>query len=175
MTRSSGTLARRILLDLASRPRDAAEALRGQLDPAVLNAHPAGHPNSLAWLLWHTGREIDVQLAHLSGQPEVWTAQGFGERLGLGEAGRAVGYGHSEGEARAIVVEDGDALVDYVLATADALHDHLGTLTDADLDEAIGEYDGEPITRAVRLVSIIDDAAQHLGQAAYVLGTTDRG
>ena len=154
------TLARRLLLDLASRPRHAVEAMRGRLTPALLDAHPAGHPNSLAWLLWHTGREIDAQLAHLAHRPEVWTAQGFGERLGLGEAGRAVGYGHS----------DGEALLDYVTATVSALEAYIGSLSDTALEEAIGEYDGEPITRAVRLVSIADDASQHLGQAAYVLG-----
>ena len=164
------TLARRLLLDLASRPRHAVEAMRGRLTPALLDAHPAGHPNSLAWLLWHTGREIDAQLAHLAHRPEVWTAQGFGERLGLGEAGRAVGYGHSEGEARAIVVTDGEALLDYVTATVSALAAYTGSLPDTALEEATGEDDGGPITRAVRLVSIADDASQHLGQAAYVLG-----
>jgi Protein of unknown function (DUF664) len=31
-----------------------------------------------------------------------------------------------------------------------------------------------PVTASVRLVSIIDDAAQHLGQAAYVRGSLIR-
>ena len=32
-----------------------------------------------------------------------------------------------------------------------------------------------PVTRGARLVSILDDAAQHIAQAAYVLGMPLRG
>ncbi|WP_114853313.1 DinB family protein [Brachybacterium sp. YJGR34] len=159
-----------LLLDLASRPRDAAARLRGRLDPATLRAHPGGHDNSPAWLLWHTGREVDVQLAALSDAEEVWTAQGHRDLLALGEAGDEVGYGHTSAQARRLVVEDGDALLDYVDAALAALEDYLGTLTAADLAEVVDSQWDPPVTRGVRLVSIVDDAVQHLAQAAYVLG-----
>jgi hypothetical protein len=48
-------------------------------------------------------------------------------------------------------------------------------LTEADLDQVIDENWDPPVTRGVRLVSIIDDAAQHVGQAAYVAGTEVTG
>lgn len=60
-----------ILADFAHRPIDAARALPS-LNTEQLNAHPAGHPKSVAWLLWHTGREVDVQLSDLNGKPQVW-------------------------------------------------------------------------------------------------------
>ena len=31
-----------------------------------------------------------------------------------------------------------------------------------------------PVTAAVRLVSVVDDAVKHLGQAEYVLGLAER-
>lgn len=158
------------LRDLASRPRDAAVALRGRLDPSILNARPGGHDNSVAWLLWHSGREIDVQLADLSADEQVWTSQGFDQRFDLGELGDSVGYGHSPAEARRIIIEDGPGLLDYVDAALAALEGYLGTLTSADLDEVIDEQWDPPVTRGARLISIADDAIQHLAQAAYALG-----
>lgn len=159
-----------LLRDLTSRPRAAAAALREQLNPTTLNAHPGGHDNSVAWLLWHTGREIDVQLADLTGDEQLWTAGGFDRRFDLGEAGAAVGYGHTPDEARRIVIEDGDALLEYVDATLAALDGYLEMVTAADLEEVVDEQWDPPVTRGARLVSIVDDAIQHLAQAAYVLG-----
>ena len=164
-----------VLRDLASRPRHAAAALRGRLDPSILNARPGGHDNSVAWLLWHTGREVDVQLADLSGVEQVWTSQGFDQRFDLGELGDSVGYGHSPAEARRIIIEDGPGLLDYVDAALTALEGYLGTLTPADLDDVIDEQWDPPVTRGVRLISIADDAIQHLAQAAYVLGMPQHG
>ena len=54
-----------ILRDAASRPGiEAAVAVKG-LSAEALNAHPGGHPNSIAWLLWHAGRQMDMQLSAL--------------------------------------------------------------------------------------------------------------
>ena len=85
-----------VLQDLAARPIDALETFSARLAPARLNAHPGGHDNSPAWLLWHTGREFDLQIAHLAGQEQVWAAQGYDARLGLGALDpNDIGYGHT--------------------------------------------------------------------------------
>lgn len=157
-----------VLRDLATRPRDALLALRANLTDGVLNSHPAGHDNSPSWLIWHAGREIDAQLAPLAGTDEVWTQ--FREQLALGELGDTSGYGHTAEQARSIVVHDAGPLLDYFVATTDALLAYLGTLGDADLDDVIDTNWTPPVTRGARLVSIIDDAAQHIGQAAYAVG-----
>ena len=164
-----------LLRALISRPRGVVAGLRGRLDPSTLNARPGGHDNSVAWLLWHTGREIDAQLAPLTGEEEVWTAQGYDRRFGLGELGDSVGYGHSSAEARRIIVEDGAGLLDYVDAALGAMGEHLDALIAADLDDVIDEQWDPPVTRGARLVSIADDAIQHLAQASYVLGMPQRG
>ena len=61
-------------------------------------------------------------------------------------------------------------LTGYINATLEALIAYCRTLTDSDLGETIAEYDGEPISRGTRLISIVDDASAHLAQAAYVAG-----
>jgi len=159
-----------ILRDLVSRPRASAAALRDQLNPVSLNARPGGHDNSVAWLLWHTGREVDAQLAELAGDDEVWTARGFDARFELGAVGDTVGYGHTSAEARRILIDDGASLLEYVDASLDALERYLEMVTVEDLADIVDEQWDPPVTRGARLVSIVDDAVQHLAQAAYVLG-----
>ena len=58
--------ARELLTDLANRPLQELDHFWDSVTAEMLNSHPAGHPNSIAWLVWHTGREIDVQVAHAS-------------------------------------------------------------------------------------------------------------
>lgn len=157
-----------ILADLAQRPIDAARALP-QLSAEQLNAHPGNHPNSIAWLLWHAGREADTQLSALSGQPELWAQ--FRARFNLGELGDSMGYGHSAEQARQITVSDQQLLVDYLAACLSALSGYAATLGEEELDEIIDRSWNPAVTRAVRLVSIIDDASVHVGQAAYAAGT----
>lgn len=153
------------ILDLVDRTRFSLGQLP-ELSASALNAHPGGHPNSPAWLLWHTGRELDLQLAHLSGGPEVW--EGHRDRFGLGEIGDALGYGHSPADARAVRVDDHRLLVSYLDDALTAVAVYVADV--ADWDEVIDTYDGEPVTRQVRVTSILIDALEHLAQAAYVAG-----
>ncbi|AGF71087.1 mycothiol transferase [Corynebacterium halotolerans] len=161
--------ANEVFRGFAERPAGAVDQLP-ELTPEQLNAHPAGHPNSVAWLLWHTGREIDVQLSTLNDRPQVWEESGFRERLNLGEAGDSFGYGHDVEQAAAIETGDQRTLQDYVKECLRALIAYAGSLEPAQWDEVIDHNWDPPVTRGVRLTSIVDDAVQHLGQAAYVAG-----
>src|SRR5690625_1675074 len=110
-----------VLSDAALRPLRAAERLGPHLTPDVLNAHIADHPNSVAWLLWHTGREIDVQVAALTGGAEVWERGNFAKRFKLGDIGESHGYGHSIDQTRAVKIDDSAVLLAYLEATTEAL------------------------------------------------------
>jgi hypothetical protein len=48
-------------------------------------------------------------------------------------------------------------------------------LTDDDLDRIVDERWDPPVSLGVRLVSVIDDDAQHAGQAAYLRGLLTGG
>ena len=162
--------ARDVLSEAASRPATEAKALVNTLPAGALNAHAGGHTNSIAWLLWHAGRQMDVQLAQLNGEPQVWHSQGFNSRFNLGELGDTEGYGHTAEQARAVVVEDAGLLVEYLGAATAALSEYIAGLSETDLDDVIDTSWTPHVTRGVRLVSMIDDAAQHVGQAAYAAG-----
>lgn len=162
--------ARDVLREAASRPAAEAKALLGTLPAGALNAHAGGHPNSIAWLLWHAGRQMDAQLSALNGKPQVWHARGFDARFGLGELGESIGYGQSAEHARTVVVEDAALLGEYLSAATAALSEYIAGLSEADLDDVIDTSWTPHVTRGVRLVSMIDDAVQHVGQAAYAAG-----
>ena len=47
---------------------------------------------------------------------------------------------------------------------------YVASVSDDDLARVIDKRWTPPVTASARLVSVIDDAAQHLGQAAYIRG-----
>ncbi|MGB3699564.1 MAG: DinB family protein [Gordonia sp. (in: high G+C Gram-positive bacteria)] len=156
-----------LLSDMAQRPVAAAEALP-LLTVDQLNAHPGDHPNSVAWLLWHSARQADVQLADLTGAPPRWSD--YRDRFDLGPIGDTMGYGHAPEQAAQIRAVDQQLLIDYLREVLTELSRYAGTLSPADLDAIVDRRWDPPVARGVRLVSIIDDAAQHVGQAAYAAG-----
>ncbi len=48
--------------------------------------------------------------------------------------------------------------------------DYLATLSPDDLDRVVDERWDPPVTLGARLVSVVNDDTQHVGQAAYVQG-----
>ena len=63
---------------------------------------------------------------------------------------------------------------DQLLGYYDDVHtrtvEFLKTVTDEGLDRIVDRRWKPPVTLGVRLVSVIDDCAEHAGQAAYVKG-----
>jgi hypothetical protein len=174
MVQTGAMDATEILTDLARRPLDQLDLFWDDVDTARLNARPGGHPNSIGWLIWHTGREIDAQLAWLTDAGESWTAGDWADRFGPTVPADGHGFGHTPAEARAVVVTDKALLREYLAEVTDAATDYLGRLRPEDLHEVVDERWDPPVTRGARLVSIFADALQHVGQAAYVAGIPDR-
>jgi hypothetical protein len=50
----------------------------------------------------------------------------------------------------------------------------VATLTGADLDRVVDSAWDPPVTLGVRLVSVVADDLQHVGQAAYIRGILQR-
>lgn len=163
-----------LLIDLAHRSTEACLAALEGLGPDAANTAPEPGANSITWLVWHTAREQDAQVAHLAGTPQVWLAEAWAERFALDLPPRSIGYGHTAAEAARVVVADIDLLRGYLEAAASATRSYLELLGDERLDDVIDTRWTPAVTRGVRLVSILDDACQHAGQAAYVRGLLDR-
>lgn len=139
------------------------------LDKDQLAHRPAPDTNSIAWLIWHAARVQDAQIAGLAGTEQVWLTQGWVDRFKLPIDPADHGYGHTSDQV-AKVRATGELLAGYLRATHEATLAYLRGLSDEDLDEVIDTNWDPPVTRGVRLVSIADDDAQHVGQAAYLRG-----
>ncbi|AZG45076.1 mycothiol transferase [Gordonia insulae] len=158
-----------VLIDGLTRVSENVHAVLDGVTAEELTFRPAPDANTIAWLIWHLTRAQDAQIAGVAGTEEIWTAAGFHERFGLPFPPSASGYGQSSDEVAQVVVEAA-LLAQYYDATHEASVGYLTSLSDADLDTVIDENWDPPVTLGVRLVSIVDDDAQHVGQAAYVRG-----
>lgn len=161
--------ARDLLIDAFARIREHVEDVTEGLDPDIANRRIVPDANTIAWLVWHSARVIDAQLAPIAGVPEVWTANDWYGRFGLALPPESTGYGHTRAEAAE--VHGSDALLIGYFRDVDAMAArYLDGVTPDELARVIDAAWDPPVTVAVRLVSIVDDCAQHLGAAAYLKG-----
>ncbi|ETZ96380.1 dinB superfamily protein [Mycobacterium kansasii 662] len=80
--------ARELLRDAFTRLIEHADDLTDGLADEVANYRPTPEANSIAWLLWHSARVQDVQVAHIAGVEQVWTRDGWVGPLRSGPAPR---------------------------------------------------------------------------------------
>ena len=123
--------------------------------------------DSLTWLAWHTARELDIQVAPLAGVEPVWVTGGHRERFALPLPDDTEDWHHTPEQAAQVVVGDLGLLFSYLDDAYALATTYLRSLTPESLDDIVDDSWDPPVTRAVRLASIIDDAAQHSGQAVY--------
>lgn len=131
------------------------------------NEMPAPLIKSVTWLMWHTARMIDLQISELNNQPPLWIADGWTDKFNLPLPDDTADYKHTPEEAEQVKVKDKALLVDYLAASIQLAKDYLINLDETTLTEIIDENYTPPVSRQVRIVSIIDDAVMHSGQAIY--------
>ncbi len=162
-----------VLADSVTRVREQVPTVVGGLDEDDLAWRPDPDANSIAWLVWHLTRVADDHVAGVAGTEQVWTAGAWCGRFGLPFPAADHGYGHSSADVAAVRAPS-DLLAGYHDAVADAVLAYVGTLTPSDLDRVVDERWDPPVTLGVRLVSVVNDTTQHVGQAAYVRGLLER-
>lgn len=145
------------------------------LTPAQLRRAPAPGANPVGWLVWHLTRIQDHHVAELLGEDQLWVSGDWAGRFGLSADPDDTGYGHTPEQIARVRPESAEVLVDYHRAVADRTGAYLRGLRPADLDRVVDEAWDPPVTLGVRLVSVLEDDLQHVGQAAYVRGLIERG
>jgi uncharacterized damage-inducible protein DinB len=140
------------------------------LDADQLSIRPGRSANSIAWLVWHLARVEDSHFAEAFGHDEVWLANGYADRWALALDRGDTGYGHSSEQVDAVRVGSAQQVLDYFDAVHRLARSLLAGLDDDDLHRVVDEGWDPPVTLLVRLVSVVDDAVQHAGQAAYARG-----
>ena len=163
--------AKQILIDAFGRVRELVTDLTDRLTDDIATYRPDPVANSIAWLIWHLSRIQDDHVADLAQVEQAWVE--WRERFGLPFSKWATGYGQGPKEVAAVRAS-GDLLNGYHQAVHDLTLRYLDSITAEELDRIVDTRWDPPVTAAVRLVSVIGDTMQHLGQAAYVRGLAER-
>ena len=163
--------ARDLLVDAFNRIRDLVEELTDGLTEEDSTFRPDPEANTPGWLLWHLTRVQDDHVAGLAAVEQAWPR--WRERFGLPFSDWATGYGQSPEEVGEVRVS-GELLAGYHADVHSLTLDYLEGISADELARVIDTNWDPPVTVAVRLVSVLGDVLQHLGQAAYVRGLTGR-
>jgi hypothetical protein len=162
-----------LLADAFERIRDAVHPAVSGLTPAELAFRPDTTSNSIAWLVWHLTRIQDDHVAGLEGGSQVWTSMGWAERFALDLDAADTGYGHGPGDVDAVTA-DAALLLGYFEDVHTKTLAFVRSLDEDDLARVVDRNWDPPVTMSVRLISVIADDLQHVGQAAYVRGIVQK-
>jgi hypothetical protein len=163
-----------LLVDAYGRVAEEVGAVLDGLEVEGLAWRPDPAANSIGWLVWHLTRVQDDHISEVAGLEQAWTAEHWYERFGLPFPPEATGYGQSAEDVGAVRVEAG-LLAGYFDAVHGRTVGFLTGVTDGDLSRVVDERWDPPVTLGVRLVSVVGDDLQHVGQAAYLRGLISRG
>lgn len=171
---TSTDLARDLLLDGFDRVVAGVDAALEGLTPEDLRWRPDPGGNPVGWLLWHLIRQQDAQLSALTGDEQAWTAEGWSTRFALPYDEGATGFGQDAGEVGRFGVADAGLLSGYAAAVGARTRRLVEGLGEADYGRVVDDRWDPPVTLGVRVYSVLQDAAKHLGQAEYVGGMLSR-
>jgi len=162
--------AKDILIDGYGRIQEEVHAALEGLGPDELHFRPAPGVNSAAWLVWHLTRVQDDHVADAFGLDQVWLSQDWEKRFGLDLPRHDTGYGHGPEKVAKVRVESAGLLTGYYDAVHEQTLGALRGLAAKDLERIVDERWDPPVTLGARLVSVLSDDLQHVGQAAYLRG-----
>jgi len=141
------------------------------LTPEDLKWQPREDANSIAWLIWHLTRQQDYQVSALMAAEQLWLKDAWCSRFNRAAEAKDMGFGHTPEQVAAFECPDTTTLLDYQRAVTDRSKEFIKTLSEADMMRELDEHYFTPTpTVGVRLVSILADSLEHVGQVAYIRG-----
>ncbi|HXT93965.1 MAG TPA: DUF664 domain-containing protein [Trebonia sp.] len=161
-----------LLVDGFGRIRENVADVLDGLTPEQLTYRVGANANPVSWLIWHLTRVQDDHVADAFGKTQVWSTGSWATRFGLPDGMMDHGYGHSSSRVASVAAATASAplLLEYHEATYAQSVKLVAEVADADLDRVVDTRWTPHVTLGVRLVSVLDDDMQHVGQAAYVRG-----
>lgn len=175
MTPTLGPMdARGIFTDAFARMPELARQAADGLDGGGLSYRPDADANSIGWLVWHLARVQDHHVSQLADRPQAYLEDGWAERLGMEPDSEDIGFGHTSEQVAAVRFEAPEPVLAYFNAVVARTLEYVDTLDNDELDRVVDTWWDPPVTASVRLVSVVGDCLQHLGQANYVRGLLDR-
>lgn len=161
--------ARDVFLDGFGRIRDLLhEALEGlSQEDLVYRPHPKA--NTMAWSAWHLSRVQDDHVAEVAHNEQVWMVNGWSTNFGLSLDVWDTGYGHKPQQV-AEVTSTSELLLGYHDDVYKQTRRFVNGLTMDHLDMVVDKRFDPHVTLGARLLSVISDDLQHIGQIGYIRG-----
>lgn len=163
-----------VLVEAFGRIQQSAHNATADLSVEQLQWRPDAEANSIGWLVWHLTRVQDDHIGAVFGSEQVWIGDQWWQRFGLDLPAQDTGFGHDLAAADKVCGVSADSLMGYHHATCQRTIELLHGIGADDLDRIIDESWDPPVTMGARLISVIADDLQHVGQAAYVRGIIER-
>lgn len=163
-----------LLTDAFGRVSESVHRAVEGLDARMLMTRIDPDANTIGWLVWHLTRIQDDHIADILDTDQIWVSAGWVDRFRLPLPASDTGYGHSADDVAAVVVESPELLLGYFDEVHDRTMHLLAGLSEPDLDRVVDERWTPAVTLGVRLVSILADDLQHVGQAAFLRGVVQR-
>ena len=157
----------KMMVDFLLRAQERFEETLQQMSASEANSMPEPLIKSVSWLMWHTARELDYQISELNKSQPLWISDGWSKKFNLDLPNDTQDWCHTPEQAKKVVVSEKKILTEYLAAIVTFVAVYLNTLSEESLGEIIDKNWMPPVTKEVRIVSAIDDAVMHSGQAVY--------
>ena len=161
-----------LIADIFVRISQGLERVLGGLTVDDLNQRPGADCNSIGWLAWHLTRIQDLIITESMGEEQLWIKGGWHAKFNRAPDPSDTGFGHSSEDVAAFRSPDGKTLLAYHRAVLERSKDYISSKLSA--AELATERESPTLatvnTVRARLVGVINDNLQHVGQAAYMRG-----
>jgi len=161
-----------LIIDIFERISQDLEQVLDGLTVDDLNQRPRPDCNSIGWLAWHLTRSHDRNISELAEEEQLWIKDKWHAKFDRAPDPAEMGFGYSSEDALAFRSPDGKTLLEYHHAVLELARRYIGgTLSETELKrESASPTFGNIATVRRRLVGVVNDGLQHVGQAAYVRG-----
>jgi hypothetical protein len=137
-----------------------------------LNHHPAPDCNSIGWLAWHLTRSHDRNVTELAAEEQVWIKDKWYLKFNRAPDPSETGVRHTSEDIAAFKSPESRVLLEYHRAVLERIENYINNrLSESELEREAHSptlHTTFPVGR--RLVGVISEGFQHVGQAAYVRG-----
>ncbi len=161
-----------LIMDIFVRISQDLERILDGLTVDDLNQRPRPDCNSIGWLAWHLTRSHDRNISELAAEEQLWIKDKWYAKFDRAPDPSDTGFGHSSDDIAAFRSPDSKTLLEYHHDVLELAKRYIsGTLSETDLKREVESPTlGNVATVRARLVGIISEGLQHVGQEAYVRG-----
>ncbi|MFC1950862.1 DinB family protein [Chloroflexota bacterium] len=161
-----------LLIDGFNRVHDAMKRTLDGLTKEELDRQPRPDANSTGWLCWHLTRGLDRSIVNLRNSGEqLWIKDKWHTKFNRPVDPKDTGFKHEPDDVQVFKSPEVKTFIDYHGAVLEQTKKYIESLIEKDLDRKLDEPWFMPTpTVGVRLISLLAEGLQHIGQAAYIRG-----